>query len=93
MMYAAIWIEGEAALNTFCLRRFRERPQFCETMGVVGPAKIYEIYKQREGHGYVDMYLLYMACETGTLTWDEVEQKMLERYETIRLDRTAILRG
>lgn len=92
MMYAAIWIEGEENLNIFCLRRFKERPRFVETIGHVGSAKIFEIYKKREGFGYTDMYLLYMPYEKGDLTWDQIEEKMLETYENIRLDRTAILR-
>ncbi len=90
MYYTTIWIEGEDRLNDFCQRRFQERPRFVETVGRVGTAKVYMVYKWREDRKrYVDMYLLFMEHPKGTV--GDIAEKRLMTYEEIRADKTSIL--
>lgn len=94
-MYVTKWIEGEENLREFCLRRFKEKPRFVETIGHVGgdAATIHMIYKWREDkHRYTDMYLLFMRHEQGTVGDFGLSDIMHQSYEDIRTDRTAILR-
>ena len=89
-MYTTIWIEGEKDLNDFCLRRFKETPHFVETIGKVGPAKVYEIYKWREDkQRYTDMYLLFMEHPKGNV--GDISDIRTQTYEQIRANRTSIL--
>lgn len=98
-MITWIWIEGEKALDEFCLRRFKERPRMVETCGKVGPARVRLIYKHDDQAGkYREMYLLYMdapsGMEKGNLSesgpfFDEIQRMS---YEEIRTDKTAILK-
>ena len=97
-MITWIWIEGEKALNEFCLKRFKEKPRFLETCFRVGTARGRMIYKEipETGH-YTDMYLLYMDAPSGFTGANHIGSGMLtdiERmtYEEIRADRTAILK-
>ena len=97
-MITWIWIEGEKALNEFCLKRFKEKPRFMETCFKVGIARGRMIYKEipETGH-YTDMYLLYMDAPSGFTGANHTGSGMLtdiERmtYEEIRADRTAILK-
>lgn len=91
-MYTAIWIEGEKNLNDFCIKRFKERPRFCETIGNCGTAKIHMIYKYKgEGIGYVAMYLMFMKHHSGTLTYSDIMDMERMSYEEIRTDSKAIL--
>ena len=92
MKFVYKWIEGRSNLEEYCLKRFKDKPHFVETIGRVGyeGAKIRLIYKCRMDGGYAEMYLLYMPSEKGTIQWiDEIERMS---YEEIRADRTAILR-
>ena len=89
-MYTTIWIEGEKNLNDFCLRRFKETPHFVETIGKVGPAKVYKIYKWREAkQRYTDMYLLFMEHPKGNV--GDISDIRTQTYEQIRANRTSIL--
>lgn len=96
-MITWIWIEGEKALNEFCLKRFKDKPRFVETCGSVIGARIRMIYKHRDDLGrYVDMYLLYMDAPNdrcpnyaGSGMLSQIERMT---YEEIKADRTAILR-
>lgn len=89
MGYIYKWIEGEKNLDDYCAKRFGEQPRFIETIGRVGEAKVELIYKMKEGHGYVAMYLLYMQHPTGTI-WDFNDLRRMS-YEEIRADRTSIV--
>lgn len=90
MAFIYKWIEGEKNLNEFCLKHFGEKPRFVETIGKVGiNTKVRLIYKEK-GNRYVDMYLLYMPHENGTVYWISDIETMT--YEQIRADRTAILK-
>lgn len=89
MGYVTIWIEGEKLLEEFCLKRFKERPKFIETIGKCGDARIHMVYKEKEGKGYVCMYLLYMQHPDGNIY--DIAQKERESYEEIRADRTSLL--
>lgn len=96
-MITWIWIEGEKALNEFCLKRFKDKPRFVETCGTVMSAKVRMIYKHRDDLGkYVDMYLLYMDApnkKCKNLVGDgQLPDIQLMTYEEIKADRTAILR-
>lgn len=90
MLFTTIWIEGEKALNDFCKRRFKALPIFIETIGRVGPAKIYKVYKWREDKQcYTPMYLLFMKHENGTV--GDIEDIRQQTYEQIRANRNSIL--
>ena len=101
-MITWIWIEGERALNDFCLRRFRCKPSWMETIGTLPGAKVRLIYKyvyKEDGKTVArvaQMFLLYMDAPNDRCT-NLVGSGMLsdiERmtYEEIKADRTAILR-
>lgn len=101
-MITWIWIEGEKALNDFCERRFKMRPQWCETTGHVGAAIVYNIYKYvyKEDGQTVDrmapMYLLWMHAphdsRAKNLAGDgQLDDIYCMTYEKIKADRTAIL--
>ena len=101
-MLTWLWIEGERALNDFCLRRFKCKPCWMETIGTLPGAKVRLIYKYvyKEDGETVDrvaqMYLLYMdaphdRCKNlvGSCMFSDIERMT---YEEIKTDRTAILR-
>lgn len=89
-MYITKWIEGEKNLNDFCQRRFKEDPSFVETVGRVGSAKIYEVYKWREDkRRYVDMYLLFMEHPKGTV--GDIADIRSMTYEEIRANKASVL--
>lgn len=90
--YIYKWIEGEKNLEDYCLKRFKERPRFVETIGRVGTegAKIWNIYKHKPEGGYANMYLLFMPHEKGTI-YDIGELSKMS-YEDIRADRNSLLR-
>ena len=101
-MITWIWIEGERALNEFCLRRFKSTPRWMETIGTLPGAKVRLIYKYvyKEDGETVDrvaqMYLLYMdaphdRCKNlaGDGQLSDIERMS---YEEIKTDSTAILR-
>ena len=96
-MITWIWIEGEKALDEFCMRRFKHTPRWMETIGTLTNAKVRMIYKHRDDLGkYVDMYLLYMDaphdnCKNiaGSGQLSEIQRMS---YEEIKADTTAILR-
>lgn len=96
MMYIYKWIEGEKNLEEFCLKRFKVRPNFTETIGHCGPATIYLIYKYRDekdwNKGYAEMYLLFMEHNSGTKLFTEIQEIMHWTYEKIKADRTSILK-
>ena len=91
MAYIYKWIEGRKNLDEYCMKRFGETPRFMETIGRVGEAKVYYMYKRKEDGSYAEMYLLFMRHEKGTVSWINDVEKMT--YEQIRSDRTAILNG
>lgn len=96
-MMTYIWIEGERNLNEFCEKRFRARPQWLETIGRVGVAKVRLIYKQKPDGHYTDCYLLYMNAPHATtpnavpdgVLFDEIQRWT---YEQIRADKTSIVK-
>jgi hypothetical protein len=94
MLYAYIWVEGEKNLNDFCVKRFGAKPSFTETIGHCDSATIYRIDKFDERkQRYTDMYLLIMQAPSGTLTHNEIIDKIYGMsYDEIRADRRAILR-
>ncbi len=90
-MYITKWIEGEANLNDFCLRRFGEEPRFVETIGRVGPAaKVYYLYKWRtDKQKYTPMYLLFMEHPKGTV--GDISDYQHMTYEEIRANKDSLL--
>lgn len=101
-MITWIWIEGEKALNEFCLKRFKDKPQFCENSGMVMSARVFKIYKYvyKEDGETVDrvaqMFLLWMDAPNDNcknLAGDgQLSDIQRMTYEEIKADRTAILR-
>lgn len=102
-MITWIWIEGEAALNDFCQRRFKEKPRFIETCGRVGCARVRLIYKYvyKEDGETIDriaeMYLLFRDAPSGMEKGNIIGSGCLSEieimsYEKIRADKTAILK-
>ena len=91
MAYIYKWIEGRKNLEEYCQKRFKDKPRFIETIGRVGEAKIYYMYKRKEDGSYAEMYLLFMHHEKGTVSW--IDDISMMTYEQIRADRTAILNG
>lgn len=89
-MYIYKWIEGYDNLQEFCLKRFKQRPRFVETIGKVDEATVYLMYKQKPSGEFVEMYLLWMPHPSGTVYHIDNIYKM--SYEDIRLDRNSILR-
>lgn len=89
-MYTVKWIEGETNLNDFCLRRFGEEPRFVETIGRVGTAKVYHLYKWRtDKQRYVPMYLLFMEHPKGTV--GDISDIQHMTYEEIRVYSGSLL--
>lgn len=101
-MITWIWIEGEKALNEFCMRRFKTTPRWMETIGTLPGAKAALIYKyvyKADGETVdrvAQMYLLWMDapndnCKnlTGSGMLSDIQRMT---YEEIKTDRTAILR-
>lgn len=90
-MYITIWIEGEENLNDFCMKRFKEKPRFVETVGSVGlSAKIHMIYKYREDKKrYTEMYLLFMQHPKGEVGY--INDITNQTYEEIRANKSSIL--
>lgn len=84
------WIEGYGNLIDFCLKRFKEKPHFVETIGRVGEATVYLIYKQKPSGEFAEMYLLWMPHPSGE--WHYVDNIQKMTYEDIRADRTSLLR-
>lgn len=92
--YVYMWVEGYDNLHDFCKKRFRERPHFCETIGHCGSATIYLNYKRdKDGH-YHEMYFLFMQHQSGTMSRDEITEKIYNTYcyEQIRTDRNSLLK-
>lgn len=93
-MYIVKWIEGEKNLEEFCLKRFKEKPRFCETIGHCGDATIHMIYKYRQDKSrYTQMFFLFMRHENGTISDGHLSDKERMTYEQIRTDSTSILIG
>ncbi len=89
-MYIYKWIEGEDNLDAYCQKRFKERPRFVETIGRVGPAKVYLIYKRREDlQKYTPMYLLFMEHAKGTV--GDISNIQHQTYEQIRTNPSSLL--
>lgn len=90
MGYTTIWIEGEENLRRFCVKRFKEKPSFVETIGRAGGAKINLVYKWREDkQRYVDMYLLFMPHPNGRCY--DINDERKKSYEEIRSTKGSIL--
>lgn len=86
------WIEGESNLNEFCLRRFKEKPKFIETIGHCGEVTVYMIYKYRQDkHRYTQMFFLFLRHSNGTVSEGELSDKSKMTYEEIRADKNSIL--
>lgn len=96
MMYIYKWIEGKENLKEFCLKRFKDRPHFTETIGRCGQATIYLIYKYRDetdwNKGCVEMYLLFMEHPSGTHSFRKIQDMMYWTYEKIKADKTSIIK-
>ena len=88
--YIYKWIEGYDNLQDFCLKRFKEKPRFIETIGRVAEATIHLIYKSKPSGEYAEMYLLFMPHPSGTIY--HIDQISQMTYEDIRLDRNSMLR-
>lgn len=90
-MYTTIWIEGEDNLNKFCLKRFKDKPHFVETIGKVGiNANVHLMYKWREDkHRYTEMFLLFMEHPKGDVGY--INDISGQTYEEIRANKTSIL--
>lgn len=97
-MITWIWIEGEKALNEFCLRLFKSKPLFRGTIGSVGRARVRLIYKHRGDNigKCAEMYLLYMYASSGSCSnlarIEDLDKIETMTYEEIKADKTAILR-
>jgi hypothetical protein len=93
-MYTFMWIEGEKNLNEFCLQRFRSKPRFMETIGHVGPATVYLIYKYDDAtEKYREMYLLTMQHPNGTVTEGGLRELQTMDFAEIRRTRGTILKA
>lgn len=88
--YIYKWIEGWDEMQAFCEKRFGHRASFCETIGTCDTAKIWMIYKRKDGGEFAEMYLLFMPHEKGTI-YDIGELSKMS-YEDIRADRNSLLR-
>lgn len=91
MAFIYKWIEGRKNLDEYCLKRFKEKPRFVETIGHVGEARIYYMYKRREDGSYAEMYLLFMRHPKGAVSWIDDIVKM--SYGQIRTDSNSLLNG
>lgn len=97
-MLTYIWIEGEKNLNEFCMKRFNEKPRWCETIGRVGyQAKVRFIYKEKPDGHYTDCYLLYMDARNENApnaVFDSELFDVIQRwtYEEIAANRYSILK-
>ena len=95
-MYTYKWIEGEAALVEFCLKRFKMKPHFCETIGHCGPATIHMIYKYRDENdlskGCAQMFFMFMEHPNGTIGCIDLDKIERWTYEQIRTDRTSLVK-
>lgn len=90
MRFVYKWIEGWGEMQAFCEKRFGHRAIFCETIGTCDSAKIWNIYKRKEGGGFANMYLLFMPHEKGTIY--DINELSKMSYESIRADRNSLLR-
>ena len=88
--YIYKWIEGWDEMQDYCVKRFKSRARFCETVGHCGEATIWMIYKRKECGGYAEMYLLFMRHEKGAI--HDIGELSKMSYEDIRTDRNSILR-
>lgn len=100
-MYSYIWIEGEDNLDTFCLKRFGERPRFMENIGKIESkgttVKVHKRYvdcaqDENDPYGSHQMFFLFMEHEGGRYTYWQLQNIMRSTYEEIRTDKTAVLR-
>lgn len=91
-MYTTKWIEGETNLSAFCLRCFKEQPQFTEGIAHCGEATIHRVYKFRaDRQEYVPMFFLFMRKSDGTVPDNQLSELKHMPYEQIKTDRTALL--
>lgn len=90
MMYQALWIIGERALEGFCMKRFGERPRFIETIGHCGSATIWKSYKLASDDYYRDCYLIFMPHGKGDFTYSDLQEKRFEDYGKISSYRTTV---
>lgn len=95
-MYIYKWIEGIKNLEDFCLKRFKEKPRFLETIGHCGPATIWMVYKYLDendwGKGCTQMFLLFMEHNSGKTLFTDIQEIFKWSYEKIRVDRTSVLK-
>lgn len=80
----------------FCLKRFKMKPHFCETIGHCGPATIRMIYKYRDENdfrkGCAQMFFLYMEKSDGKIWAEDLDKIERWSYEQIRADRTSLVK-
>ena len=89
------WVEGYNEINDFCQKRLGERPQFVETIGHCGNAKIYNIYKIDKEGKWHNMYFVFMRHKSGTMTYYELMENIYHKYKTyeqIGTDRNSLLK-
>lgn len=89
------WVEGYNEINDFCQKRLGERPQFVETIGQCGNAKIYNIYKIDKEGNWHNMYFVFMRHKSGTMTYYELMENIYHKYKTyeqIETDRNSLLK-
>lgn len=96
IMYIYKWIEGYENLKEYCMRWFKGKPLFCETIGYCGYSKIYLIYKYKDDNnrhkGCAEMYFLFMEHHSGTKSWPELQEIMSWSYEKIKADKSSLLK-
>jgi hypothetical protein len=93
MFYSFLWIEGDKQLQDFCLKRFKSKVRFLETIGHVGPCTVYLIYKHDdELDKYHEMYLLVMPDPKGTVGEGSLTDLQRMSFEEIKQARGTILR-
>lgn len=86
MLYQAIWIEGESALEDFCRKELKDHPRFIETIGHCGSATIWLKYKRDNAGNFHRVFLVFRQHPSGHWTFDDLQAQSLQSYEQLKIN-------
>lgn len=83
MMDLAIFLNEESLLS-FCERRYKERPRFCESFAHIAEATIERIYSRTKEGCWREVFLLYRDNPSGKYSfWEDVKYLRRATYEQV----------
>lgn len=86
-------IKGEADFNTYCLKRWKTRAQFCESFAHnIDGVFIERIYAKSPTDKYHQQYFIMSMEAKKDTPWNSVDTIRKKVYEDIRTGAIALLK-